>query len=56
MFFQMHDSTPHFKYKTTHLLSEKINGQFNSRKDDVNYPPRSSDLTPTLIQHDLTRC
>ncbi|XP_075163253.1 uncharacterized protein LOC142235887 [Haematobia irritans] len=46
MWFQQDGATCHTANETMALLRNKLNGRVISRNDDVNWPPRSCDLTP----------
>ena len=46
IFFQQDDATCHTADETMQLLQTKFHGRVISRRGDVNWPPRSCDLTP----------
>jgi len=46
MWFQQDGATCHTANETMALLRNKFNGRVISRNGDVNWPPRSCDLTP----------
>src|SRR6476661_2142954 len=46
MWFQQDGATCHTANETMALLRDKFNGRVISRGNDVNWPPRSCDLTP----------
>lgn len=46
VYFQQDGATSHTSRDTTALLREKFPGRLISRNGDVNWPPRSCDLTP----------
>ena len=46
MWFQQDDATCHTPHATIDLLREKFKGSTISRNSDLEWPPRSYDLTP----------
>lgn len=46
MWFQQDGATPHTANETLDLLRERFQNRIISRRGDVNWPPRSCDLTP----------
>lgn len=46
MWFQQDGATCHTSNATLNLLDEKFDGFVISRRGDINWPPRSCDLTP----------
>jgi len=46
IWFQQDGATPHFANETITLLRTKFPGRIIARNGDVNWPPRSCDLTP----------
>ena len=46
MWFQQDDVTCHTADATMHILDGRFEGMVISRRGDVNWPPRSCDLTP----------
>lgn len=46
LYFQQDGATSHTSHETIRLLREKFPGRVISRNGDINWPPRSCDLTP----------
>lgn len=46
MWLQQNGATCHTAHETIHLLEERFPDRIISRNSDVNWPPRSCDLTP----------
>lgn len=46
MLFQQDDASWHTQSKTIDILREKFSGRVISRNGDINFPPRSCDLSP----------